>query len=89
MVKGKIIRNKIVDKFPSRENVFLVEALKHNILSISQLCDQVRESYFNHLYAKLSMVKLIKSCFIVTRKIIFILSVIVIWTIQRLCVFRQ
>lgn len=37
--KGKIMGKVIVGKSPSIENVDLVKGLKHNLLSISKLCD--------------------------------------------------
>ena len=39
--KGKIVGISKIGKhhFPSTDNVLLVEGLKHNLLSISQLCD--------------------------------------------------
>ena len=46
--KGKIIGigNIKIGSSPLIENVALVEGLKHNLSSISQLCDKVK-SYFN------------------------------------------
>ena len=40
--KGKILRVGKVSKTPSTsiENILLVDGLKHNLLSISQLCDK-------------------------------------------------
>jgi hypothetical protein len=45
--KGKIIKvDNIGDKSsPSIEKVFLVNSLKYNLLSISQLCDKKLENY--------------------------------------------
>jgi len=41
-IRGKIIRISKIGKDPSKslENVYLVERLKFNLLSISQLCDK-------------------------------------------------
>jgi hypothetical protein len=42
----------------SIENVFLVNGLKHNLLSISQLCDKGYKIIFNHAcYLILEMIK--------------------------------
>ncbi|RDX62902.1 hypothetical protein CR513_58723, partial [Mucuna pruriens] len=47
--KGKIVRISKIGKhhFPSIENVLFVEGLKHNLLSISQLCDNGYNVSFN------------------------------------------
>ena len=40
--KGKIIGNGKIGKYPSPviKNVLLVDGLKHNLFSVSQLCDK-------------------------------------------------
>ena len=47
--KGKIVGIGKIGKhpFPSIDNVLLVEGLKHNLLSISQLCDSGSNVSFN------------------------------------------
>ena len=48
--KGKIVGIGKIGKhhFPSIDNVLLVEGLKHNLLSISQLCDSGSNVSFSH-----------------------------------------
>ena len=48
--KGKIIDIDNIGNFdkPSIENVLLVDGLKHNLLSISQLCDKGYKVCFKH-----------------------------------------
>ena len=47
--KGKIVGIGKIGKHPfsSIDNVLLVEGLKHNLLSISQLCDSGSNVFFN------------------------------------------
>ncbi|MCR2848021.1 hypothetical protein KN825_15825, partial [Weizmannia coagulans] len=49
--KGRIIGHGSIGKSSSTiiENVLLVDGLKHNLLSISQLCDKGYEVVFNKL----------------------------------------
>ncbi|RDY07734.1 hypothetical protein CR513_08111, partial [Mucuna pruriens] len=46
--KGKIIGIGEIGKhlFPSTDNVLIVEGLKHNLLSISQLCDSGYDDFY-------------------------------------------
>ena len=46
--KGKILGNGVIGNGSSFniKNVLLVEWLKHNLISISQLCDKVMSHYF-------------------------------------------
>jgi len=54
--KGEIlgIGNLISDELPKLENVLLVEGLFSNLISISQLCDQGMEVYFNKSGCKIT-----------------------------------
>ena len=52
--KGKIIDSGAISNssFPSIHNVWLIDGLKHNLLSISQLCDNVYNVMFNKILCK-------------------------------------
>ena len=64
--KGKIIGIGNVGKepFPIIENVLLVDRLKHNLLSISQLCDKRNKVIFNKDICKIENTKDNKILFI-------------------------
>jgi len=54
--KGKIrgIGNLISNGLPNLENVFLVEELRTNLISITQLCDQGMEAIFDRFGCKIT-----------------------------------
>lgn len=60
--KGKIIQKEIVGKSPSNENIYLVDGLKHNLLSISQLCEANKKGILESSMCKIIMVILMKCC---------------------------
>ena len=61
--KGKIIRIGNIGKISSTliENVYLVENLKHNLISISQLCDKGYKTVFDKLVVLLRIYVMARS----------------------------
>lgn len=61
--KGKILVKGWVGKTsPSIENVYLIEDLKHNLLSINQLCDGNKMEVFELSTCLIKMAALMKFC---------------------------
>lgn len=73
--KGKIVW-KCVRKSSTIQNVYLLDGLKHNLLSISQLCDINKRIVLNHLGAKFKIEVLKICCFVAIVRIMFTSSML-------------
>ena len=67
--KGKIIRisSISISPNPSIENVLLVNGLKYNLLSISQLCDNGNRVIFDKLHCSIESINDHKALFVINR----------------------
>lgn len=86
--KGKILDKDCVSKtYPSIENIYFVEGLKHNLLSISQLCDASKRMLFESSTCLIKDADTNKVLFVEIKEIMCMSSLPMILMIQRVLAY--